>query len=321
MNMNKPLPKVLLTNSIHEAQQQRLEEYAEVVVAPDTSPDTLRHLIADANALIVRHKLPDDIFNHAPRLRGVVRHGVGLDMIPMQEANAKHIPVANIPGSNTASVVEYCINAMFMMNRNLAMLTLKNTGDWSQIRQRGDAMLELHGQTLGIVGVGAIGSALARVAQALGMSVNGLTRSPNKLPNQVTASTKEDLFKASDFIVLACPLTDETRGLVDAPTLALMKSNSVLINVSRGPVVDTAALVDALERGAIGGAVLDVHDVQPIPNGLYSDDAMKRMILTPHVAGTTRSSMERMSRGSVDEVLRLLEGKQFVNFVNPEIYE
>lgn len=318
--MNIPLPKVLLTNSIQEAQQQRLAQHAEIVVAPDTSPDTLRQLIVDADALIVRHKLPDDIFDHAPRLKGVVRHGVGLDMIPMYQANARRIPVANIPGSNTASVVEYCLNAMFAMRRNLGMLTLKNTGDWSQVRRRGDATLELHGQTLGIVGVGAIGSALARVAQVLGMSVMGLTRTPNKLPEGVTASTKENLFKVSDFIVLACPLTDETRGLVDAATLALMGPEAVLINVSRGPVVDTAALVDALERGAIRGAVLDVHDVQPIPDSLYSDGAMKRLILTPHLAGTTRSSMERMSRGSVDEVLRLLAGKQFVNFVNPEIY-
>jgi D-3-phosphoglycerate dehydrogenase len=100
----------------------------------------------------------------------------------------------------------------------------------------------------------------------------------------------------------------------------LMKSSALLINVSRGPVVDTAALIAALQAGSIGGAALDVHDTQPIPDGLYPA-GMDRLILTPHVAGITESSMTNMSRGTVDEVLRLLQGQRFANLVNPEIFE
>lgn len=311
--------KVLLTNHILASEHARLAQYAEVIVAPDIRPDTLRKLVADADALIVRTKLPDDIFDHQTRLKGVVRHGVGLDMIPMAEAARHRIPVANIPGSNTASVVEYCVNAMFHFARNLESLVLDKPGrNWAETRVRADATEELHGKTLGIVGVGAIGSSLATVGAALGMRVLGLSRRPERLPAHVTAAAKKDLFEQSDFVVLACPLTDQTRGLVDVETLSVMKQKAILINVSRGPVVDTQALISALLARKLGGAILDVHDTQPIPEGLYPE-GLEGLLLTPHVAGTTQTSMERMSAGSVDEVLRILRGERFVNLVNPEV--
>jgi len=311
--------KVLLTNPMQEAEQARLAASAQVVVAPSADADTLRALIADADALVVRAKLPDDIFDYQTRLKGVVRHGVGLDMIPVRQATAHRIPVANIPGSNTSSVVEYCLNAMFRLLRNMESLALRDpVRDWASVRPRADSTLELNGQTLGIVGVGAIGGALARVALALGMEVLGLSRRPESLPECVTYADKPTLFSRADIVVLTCPLTDETRDLVDAPTLALMKPSALLINVSRGPVVDTAALITALREHRLGGAALDVHDVQPIPDGLYPA-GLERLLLTPHVAGVTRSSMERMSRGVVDEILRLMNGQRFANLVNPEV--
>lgn len=319
--MSAVLPKVLLTNPMQEAEQARLAASAQVIVAPGTDADTLRALIADADVLVVRAKLPDDIFEHQTRLKGVVRHGVGLDMIPMAQATAHRIPVANVPGSNTASVVEYCLNAMFYLQRNMQSLALQDpVGAWASTRPRADGMVELSGQTLGIVGVGTIGGALAKAALALGMNVIGLARRPESLPDGVAFADKQTLFSQADIVVLACPLTAETRNLVDAQTLALMKGNALLINVSRGPVVDTSALVAALQEGKLGGAALDVHDVQPIPAGLYPA-GLARLLLTPHVAGITQSSMARMSRGAADEVLRLLQGQRFVNLVNPEIFE
>lgn len=313
--------KVLLTNPILPSEHERLALHARVVVAPDTRPDTLRSLIVDADALIVRTKLPDDIFNYQTQLKGVVRHGVGLDMIPMQHANRHGIPVANVPGSNTASVVEYCLNAMFHFLRNMSSLSLTHPDrEWAEVRARADITKELSGLTLGIVGVGAIGSALAHVASAIGMQVMGLSRRRESIPSHVTYAEKADLFSRSDIVVLACPLTEETRHLADGKALSLMKPDALLINVSRGPVVDTAALLVALQQGRIGGAALDVHDVQPIPAGLYPEH-MDRLLLTPHLAGTTQSSMERMSRGSVDEVLRVLSGERFLNFVNPQILD
>lgn len=317
--MNASSYKVLLTNPILPSEHARLAQHAKVVVAPDIQPDTLRRLIADADALIVRTKLPDDIFDHQTRLKGVVRHGVGLDMIPMAAATEHRIPVANIPGSNTASVVEYCLNAMFHFARRFTSLTLAHpVKDWAETRARGDATVELYGKTLGIVGVGAIGSALASVTSALGMKVLGLTRRPEQLPVNVMAADKKTLFQQSDFLVLSCPLTEQTRGLVDADTLAEMKPDAVLINVSRGPVIDTQALVTALKEKRLAGAALDVHDTQPIPEGLYPE-RLDGLLLTPHVAGTTQTSMERMSAGSVDEVLRILRGERFANLVNPEV--
>ncbi len=319
--MSPILPKVLLTNPMQEAEQLRLAAHAQVIVAPSADADTLRAMVADADVLVVRTKLPDDIFDHQTRLKGVVRHGVGLDMIPMEQATARKIPVANMPGSNTASVVEYCINAMFYLQRNMGSLALQDpVGDWPVHRPRADSMRELNGQVLGIVGVGTIGGALAKVAGALGMRVMGLSRRPGNLPKGVEFADKQALFSKADIVVLACPLTAETRKLVDARTLALMKRSALLINVSRGPVVDTAALMAALQAGGIGGAALDVHDVQPIPEGLYPPGP-GNLLLTPHVAGITESSMTNMSRGTVDEVLRLLQGQRFANLVNPEIFE
>lgn len=312
--------KVLLANPILAEEQARLTLHADVVVAPQTDADTLRALIADADGLIVRAKLPDDIFDAATCLKGVVRHGVGLDMIPMESAAAKKIPVANIPGSNTASVAEYCLNAMFYLRRNLGDLAVDQTSlNWDAVRPHANSMSELAGQTLGIVGVGAIGGALAKVADALGMRVLGLVRRKESLPPYVEFASKQTLFSQADIVVLSCPLTSETKGLVDAATLACMKPTALLINVSRGPVVDTPALVRALLDKKLGGAALDVHDIQPIEPGMYPK-RLDNLLLTPHVAGITRSSMARMSMGSVDEILRILQGQPFVNLVNPEIY-
>ncbi len=313
-------PKVLLTDHIHPAVRPDLEAHCEVIVAPDAQPATLARLIADADALIVRNKLAADLFEHAPRLRAVVRHGVGLDLIPVEAATARRIPVANLPGSNTTAVVEYCIAAMLQLRRNLAALDgrLRSAG-WAAARPLADGATELRGSTLGIVGVGAIGARVATIGSALGMQVLGLTRRPAGLPAGVTAADKATLFAQADVVVLSCPLSDETRGLVDAATLATMKPGAIVINVSRGPVVDTPALIAALREGRLGGAALDVHDRQPLAPTEPVFDA-PNLLLTPHVAGITATSLHGMSRGAVDTTLALLRGERPANVVNPEVF-
>lgn len=308
--------KVLLTNPIHPAAQARLVTAAEVIVAPDTNADTLRRLIADADALIVRAQLPDDIFQYQTRLRAVVRHGVGLDMIPVEAATRAGIPVANVPGSNTTSVAEFCLNAMLNYCRPIERLRLDPSArDWNECRAHANQTLEISGRVLGIVGVGAIGRQLAHRALALGMRVLGLTRTRTDLPEGVEPSTLSEMARAADFLVLCCPLTPETRGMINADTLRAMKPGAVLINVSRGPVVDRQALVERLRSNQLGAAILDVHDIHPIPTGLYPDD-IPNLILTPHVAGITAASMRRMSCGAVDEIIRALQGKPLLNPVN-----
>lgn len=314
------LPRVLLTNPIHPALLPELQQHCAVTTAPDTRAATLQQLVREADALVVRAQLPPDLFDHAPRLRAVVRHGVGLDMIPVAAATARGIPVANLPGSNTAAVVEYCIAAMLQLRRGLASVDarLRSEG-WAAARPLADAGLELGQSVCGIVGVGGIGSRLATAVQGLGMQVLGLTRRPDSLPAGVQAADKDALFARSDVVVLCCPLNETTRGLVDAAVLARMKPGAILINVSRGPVVDTAALLAALRAGRLAGAALDVHDRQPLPP---DDPALDcpRLLLTPHVAGITATSMLGMSRGAVATVLALLRGERPANVVNPEVF-
>lgn len=313
-------PRVLLTNPIHAALQPVLAEHCEVVLAPDTTPATLARLVVDADALIVRAQLSPTLFDHAPRLRAVVRHGVGLDMIPVEAATARGIPVANLPGSNTQAVVEYCFAAMLQLRRGLATLdgSLRKDG-WARARPLADSGTELGGSTLGIVGVGAIGSRLAAIANAMGMRVLGLTRRPDALPAGVHAADKATLFAQSDVVVLACPLNEQTRGLVDASTLDTMKRDAVLVNVSRGPVVDTQALLAALRGGRLGGVALDVHDKQPLTGSEPVFEA-PNLLLTPHVAGITDTSMRAMSEGAVATVLALLRGERPPNVVNPQVF-
>jgi D-3-phosphoglycerate dehydrogenase len=309
-------PIVVLTSAIHPDEHARLAQSAQVRVAPDARPDTLKAVLADADGVIVRNPLPADIFEHAARLKGVVRHGVGLDMIPMDQANRHGIVVANIPGSNTASVVEYCLAAMLHLRRRLGEIDAMLRGQgWTTARAYGENGGELAGATLGIVGVGAIGSRLALLAQALDMRVLGLTRRPESLPSGVQAADKATLMRESDVIVLACPLNDQTRGMIDAPALALARPDALLINVARGPVIDTAALLAAIKENRLGGAALDVHDIQPLPKDSAVFDH-PRLLLTPHLAGTTTASLRRMSRGAVDEMLRILRGEAPANWVN-----
>jgi D-3-phosphoglycerate dehydrogenase len=313
-------PRVLLTNPIHPELLPVLQAGCEVVQAPDATPAALKRLIADADGLMVRAQLPPDLFDHAPRLRAVVRHGVGLDMIPVEAATAKGIPVANLPGSNTQAVLEYCFAAMLHLRRNLAGMDARLRRDgWATARPMADGGLELGGGTLGIVGVGAIGARLATLASAFGMRVLGLTRRPGSLPAGVEAADKARLFVEADAVVLCCPLNEQTRGMVDAATLATMRPHALLVNVSRGSVIDTGAVLQALRAGRLGGAAMDVHDQQPLTGEEPVFNA-PNLLLTPHVAGITATSMRAMSVGGVQTMLALLRGERPPNVVNPQVF-
>ena len=314
-------PKVLLTNPIHPQLLPLLEAHCEVIVAPDTSPATIARLITDVEGLIVRAQLAPNVFDSAPHLRAVVRHGVGLDMIPVTAATARGIPVANLPGSNTTAVVEYCGAAMLHFRRGLGLMdaSLRSAG-WAAARPLADQGTELRQSVCGIVGLGAVGAQLAGVAAALGMRVIGLTRRPDAMPAHVEAVSKQALFEQADVVVLCCPLNAQTKGLVDAATVALMKSTTILINVSRGPVIDITAVLAALKCGALGGAALDVHDQQPL-TGHEPLFNCPNLLITPHVAGITATSLHGMSHGAVHTLIALLGGDKPANVVNPEVFQ
>ncbi len=315
-------PRVLLTNAIDPAAEARLREAADVVIAPDTKPDTLKRLVADADVLLVRAFLPPDIFENAASLRGVARHGVGLDMIPMEAATAKSIPVSNVPGSNAEAVAEHAIAGMLLIARRLHVMDRElRSRSWGEARTHSDASTELFGHTLGVLGLGDVGTRAAQIAHAgFRMRVLGTASRRRKAPDFVEVLPLEEILRQSDFVLLACPLTPETRNLMNAQRLAMMKPQAALINVARGPIVDEEALVAALREKRLRGAVLDVYTQQP----LAADHALRTLdnvILTPHAAGITEESMKRMSNGSVEEALRMIRFERPVNLCNPEVWE
>lgn len=313
------LPVVLATNPLHADGTALLERHARIVVAPDTKDATLRALARDADGIVVRAKLPDDIFADAPRMKGVVRHGVGLDFIPVEAATAKGIVVANLPGSNTQSVAEYVFASLMQLRRPLAAIDAAMRRDgWNAARPMAEASAEIGGSTIGIVGVGAIGKRIAAIAGAgYGMKVLGVSRRTGAMPAVVEEVTLERLFAESDAIVLSCALTPETKGLVGAALIARMKPSAVLINVSRGPVVITEALFAALDGKRIAGAALDVHDVHPLPPDAAAF-GRPNLLLTPHIAAITATSSRVMSLGAAGEMVRILKGEDPINFVNPQ---
>ncbi len=315
-------PKVVLTNPSVPAGENIIREIADLVVAPDAKPDTMRAMVGDCDVLVVRAKLPDDLFERPHRLKGVVRHGAGVDLIPMESATRLGIPVANVPGVNAQTVAEHVVTTMLMLARGThRMDALVRTKGWDIARAIADEGMELAGKTVGIVGVGAIGKIVARICRdGFGMKATGFQRNMGNLPKDVTGVSIERLFAESDFVILACPLTAETRGLASKARIASMRKNCVLVNVARGPVVDEAAITDALVNRRIRGAALDVFDKQP----LAADHPLMKLdnvVLTPHQAGLTVEAVERMSEGAARETVRLLKGERPLNLVNPEVWE
>ena len=313
------MDRVLLTDSIAPAGEAHLAQKLEVVRAPDSSPDTIRRFAREADGVIIRSKLPDDIFQAAPRLRAVVVHGTGTDLVPLADATARGVMVANLPGVNAQSVAEYCAMAMLMLARNvLSIVSSLKKDPWDQARLLGAKARELAALTVGIVGVGEIGKRLAVIARnGFGMRVLGHQRRLDRLPPQAEAASLEALLGASDFVVMACPLTPQTRHMVNARTLGLMKPTAWLINVGRGALVDEKALVEVLRAKGIAGAMLDVYENYRLEPGhpLFSLD---NVILTPHLAAVTQQARARASVAAASEMLRMLAGERPRNLVNPE---
>ena len=171
---------------------------------------------------------------------------------------------------------------------------------------------DLNGATLGLIGLGRIGSAVARRAEGFGMEVIHTSRSGG-VP-------LDELLERSDFVSIHTPLTEETRGLIDEPALQRMKSSAILVNTARGPVVDTNALVRALNQGWIGGAALDVTDPEPLPTE-HPLLMCPNLTIAPHLGSATHAAREGMARLSVDNLLAALAGERMPHCANPEVYE
>jgi D-3-phosphoglycerate dehydrogenase len=282
-------------------------------------PARLRTLLGEAEALVVRNqtRVTRELLDAAPRLRVVGRLGVGLDNIDLVAARTHGVTVTAARNANAIAVAEYVMAAMLHIARNFAAADASvRAGEWDRVQFGGS---ELWGRTLGLVGVGEIGRRVAKRARAFGMSVIGydpLLGPYDYAPaeQEITLLPLDEVLDRSDVVSLHVPLLPATHHLINADRLSQMRQHAVLINTSRGGIIDETALLDALTGGHLYRAVLDVSEVEPLPaeSPLRSCESV---ILTPHVAGLTAQAQERTSRLVISDVLRVLSGERAIGAV------
>lgn len=311
---------IFSTHPLHPEVTSALQALGPWRVASAPTPEAILDECQGADLVIVRAAIPEALIRREIGLRALVRHGAGLDMIPVEAATQAGVLVANVPGVNARTVAEHAIWTSMALQRRYPQVNddLRRRG-WAAARAHADDGRELSGRRIGILGMGAIGREVAQIARnGFGMEVACTTRSAAAVPDGVALLPFDRLLETSDILVLCAPLTDATRGLVDAPALARMRDGAILVNVARGPLVDEPALAAALASGHLGGAALDVFSTQPLPAD-HPFLTLPNVILTPHMAGITEESMLRMGQGVVVEARRIAAGDLPVNFVNPEV--
>lgn len=311
---------VFLTNPIHPEMQAELETVAQVLVARSTRDQDLIEGAEKASVIVVRHPLPSALFERANQLMGVVRHGAGVDMIPIDVATQHHIAVANAPGANARTVAEFTVGQMLSLaHKSAAINTRMRTQGWGKARALADEGFDLAGKRVGLVGVGAIGQAIAKMCHAgFGMQIMGYKPSGRSAMEIIENVSLERVFAESDFVVVACPLNEQTRGLVNRSLLGSMKPSAHLINIARGAVVDQEALVEILVSKKIAGAALDVFTTQPLPESSALVE-LEHVLLSPHMAGITNDSMLAVGASVARQVKQLLKGQLPEHLVNRQV--
>ncbi|MFC5835594.1 NAD(P)-dependent oxidoreductase [Nonomuraea insulae] len=243
----------------------------------------------------------------APRLAFVQQPSVGVDGHDQAALAAAGVPLANTPGVSAVAVSEWCLAAALSLSRRLgAADAAVRAGEWPQ---QGLQPHELRGRHVGIVGYGAIGATCAQMFRALGCEVSYWTRTPREDAGYTDLDT---LVTSSDILIVVIALSEETRGLVDP---AHMKQGALLVNAARGGVVNQGSLVTALREGRLGGAALDVFDVEPLPAGDPLRD-LPNVLLSPHVAGVTPEATGRLLAVTLDNLTAAVEGREVDNVVN-----
>ena len=283
----------------------------------------LRAELRRVDAVIVRlFKVEADDLAAAHRLRVVAKHGAGLDNIDCQAATERGIPVLYTPGANANAVAEHAIGLLLALARNTCIAD--TTVRAGQHYERGQFQgIELAGRTLAIIGLGRIGSRVARKAHGLDMQVTAYDPyvDPAAYAGPATLVDSFDrVLAAADCVTLHVPLTEETRNMIDAGALSRLKPTCRLINTSRGGVIDERALSDALHRGRVAGAALDVFETEP----LAPDHPLLRApgtLLTPHVGGLTERAMNNISRQVASGVIDVLEGRTPDGLANPAVLD
>ena len=311
------MARAFVTRRLPGEALKRLAGAHEVEVWPESMPPPPEELRARApqleGLLTMLTDVDPALIDAAPRLRAISNYAVGLDNVDLEAATARGIPVGNTPGVLTDSTADLALALMLGIARRLTEGdAYVRRGEW---RTWDPSLLlgrDLHGATVGIVGLGRIGKAVARRLEGFDCELLHTSRRGGvELP---------ELLARSDFVTLHAPLTPETRALIGDEALSAMKPTAYLINTARGPLVDTGALTRALHVGAITGAALDVTDPEPLPGDHPLLHAPGLLVL-PHVGSATHATRERMAEMAVDNLMAGLACERMPNCANPDVYE
>ncbi len=302
--------KVLITDGLSDKGIAILNSAAQVDNKPDISADDLLKVAGEYDAMVVRGrtKVTPAVFEVARRLKVVGRAGVGVDNIDLTAARSHGVTVVNAPKSTSLAVAELAVGMMFALARMIPKAdgTMKQ-GLWIKKQLEG---IELTGKTLGIVGMGNIGTALAARAKGLGMSIVGFDTlvPPDEIQKRGAKPVSlSELYAKSDFISFHLPLTPESKAMVNGQVLSQMKRGVRIIDAARGGILDETALLAALESGQVAAAALDVFAAEP--PGLTALVAHPNVVATPHIGAQTEEAQDRAAEDIASEVLTALRGE------------
>jgi glyoxylate reductase len=302
----RTLARCFVTRSLPGSALDLLREHHVVDLWPDRIPpgyEELRRRTAAAAGLLslLSDRVDRALIEGSPDLRVISNYAVGYDNVDMSAAAERAIPVGHTPDVLTEATADLAFALLLSAARGLPSAAAAiAAGGWTTFQPDGFLGYDVHGATLGIIGRGRIGAAVARRAAGFSMTVLSAGRGePARLA---------ELLERSDFVSVHCPLTPDTRHLIDAGALARMKPTAFLINTARGPIVDQAALIEALHAGTIAGAALDVTDPEP-PGPCDPLLSAPNLVLVPHIGSATHATRERMAQVAVDNLLAGLAGE------------
>ena len=317
--------KIVVSHALSDDGMKILRESgAEIFVAGSAEPETFFNELTDADAFIIRlGQCREDLIRRLPNLKVIGRTGVGYDNVDVAYAASCGIPVVFTPGANSRSVAEHAVALMFALAKDLENADPDlRAGNW-KVRDAGRAF-ELFDKKVGIIGTGAIGKIVAELCRGVGMKTAAYSHSHNRAKVEAAGceyyDELDDLLRDCDIITIHNPLTPDTRGMIGARELGLMKKTAILINTSRGPIVNGQALADALNAGVIAGAAVDVFDTEPAA----ADDPVftaRNLIATPHLAALTREAKNRMSVKCAEGCLAVLRGEKWKDVVDKSVYD
>lgn len=317
-------PRVLITSRFLQTAGAELDAFLrkaglEPLFKPCNKEEEMMAALQGTDAIICSSDpLSARVIESADRLKVISRTGVGYNTVDVAAATAKGIPVCILPGANRHAVAEFAFTLMLAYARKL-LLNLAEVDKGGFISHNG---VELAGKTLGIVGLGTIGKEMAQRARAFEMKI--LASDPVRYEqfaeeHGVTYVPLEELLRQSDFVTLHCLLNKSTRHLIDAERIGLMKPTAILVNTSRGGVIDHEALLRALKEKRIAGAALDVHEEEPLGDSPLR--GLDNVLLTPHAAAATIEYRNRAPILAAETVIRVLRGEKVENAVNPEVFK